>query len=104
MSINATIVRAPGYADHFKAKVIPGLGNVPARDGREELAVVTFGEGELAVVPARCVVTGLDLVKRFELDYDWSVRKWGVRHAFGGPFVYYGSDENDCRAWHLRKL
>lgn len=104
MAVNdVTVVRHRGFRDHFKAKVIPGLGSIPAVDGRGELAVVTFGEGELTVVPARCVVYGLDLVKRFELDYDWHADSWGIRHAFDGPFVFHGS-ENDCRAWHLRKL
>lgn len=94
-----TIVKAPGYPDHFKATVIPGLGDIPARDDRGMLAVITWGDGEVAVVPARCVVHGLDLVKRFELDYDWYENSWGVRHAFDGPFVAYLRSEAACKMW-----
>lgn len=104
MANEATIVGAPGYIEHFKAKVIPGLGDIPARDSRGSLAVITWGDGELAVVPARCVVMGaVDLVKRFEVDYDWGVNSWGVRHAFDGPFVHWGSEE-ECETWIERKV
>lgn len=96
-----TIVRAKGFAGHFRAEVI--VHRVPAVDGQGDLSVVVFGEGEITVVPARCVVRGLDLVKRFETDFDWQEDSWGVRHAFGGPFVFYGS-KGDCRVWIGRKI
>lgn len=103
MANEATIVRAPGHPEHLKAKVIPGLGKVPARDGRGELAVITWGDGELAVVPSRCVVMGaVDLVKRFEVEYDWYEDLWGVRHAFDGPFVRWGT-KAECEAFIARK-
>lgn len=105
MSNEATIVGAPGYAEHFKAKVIPGLGDIPAKDRRGNLAVITWGDGELAFVPARCVVMGaVDLVKRFEVDYDWHADSWGVRHAYDGPFVYHHANESACEAWIEEKV
>lgn len=104
MSNEVTIVEAPGYADHFKAQVIPGLESVPARDNRGELAVITWGDGEIGVVPARCVIRGVDLVKRYEVDYDWHLNQWGVRHAYDGPFVHYGRNESACRAWIRSKV
>lgn len=103
MANEVTVVGAPGYVEHFKAKVIPGLGNIPARGSRGNLAVITWGDGELAAVPANCVVPGVDLVKRFEVDYDWGVDSWGVRHAFDGPFVHWGSEE-ECETWIERKV
>lgn len=105
MANEATIVRAPGYAEHFRAKVIPGLGNIPARDDRGSLAVITFGDREIAVVPAHCVVMGsVDLVKRFEVDYDWFEDSWGVRHAFNGPFVHHGYTSTSCHGWIKKKV
>lgn len=102
MSNEATIVQAPGYAKHFKATVI--LDGYLVADSRRKLAVVTWGDGEVAVVPSECVVLGpVDLVKRFELDFDWDEMSWGIRHAFGGPFIFHGG-ENECRAFHLSKL
>lgn len=46
-----TVTNAPGF-DDFEATVIPGLGRIPARDGRGDLAVVADGDGEVFVVPA----------------------------------------------------
>jgi len=105
MTNTVTVVKARGYQEHFKAKVIPGLGDIPARDDRGTLAVVTFDDGELAVVPSSRVVYGLDLVKRLEVDFDWQEGpegSWGVRHAFGGPFIFYG-EMGECMRWALRK-
>lgn len=105
MANEATIVRAPGYPEHFKAKVVPGLENIPARDGRGELTVITWGDDEVAVVPARCVVRGsVDLVKRFEAEFDWEVRQWGVRHAFGGPFIHFLPRREAAEAWIAWRL
>lgn len=49
------IVGAPGYADHTRGRLIPGLGNVRVADDRGELAVVVLEVDHLAVVPASCV-------------------------------------------------
>jgi hypothetical protein len=103
MANEITVVGAPGYLEHFRAKLIPGLGDMPARDDRGNLAVITYGDGELTVVPSSCVVTGLDLVKRLELDYDWHEESWGVRHAFGGPFIFHGP-EITCRLYRRLKV
>lgn len=103
MANEVTVVRAPSYPDHFRAKLIPGLGDIPAKDSRGNLAVITWGDGEIGVVPARCIVQGaVDWVKRFEVDFDWFENSWGVRHAFGGPFVHHGAPV-ECQWWIKRK-
>lgn len=47
-------VNAPGM-EPFTGRVIPGLGDLPARDDRGPLAIVADQEGDLYVVPACCV-------------------------------------------------
>lgn len=51
------VLDAPNY-ETFVARVIPGLGHIPARDDRGELAVV-FADPDLGeparAVPSRCV-------------------------------------------------
>ena len=54
MSDKVKVSGVPGYAD-FQATVIPGLGQIQGVDGRGDLAVVSTEEGELLVVPSRCV-------------------------------------------------
>lgn len=50
------VVDAPSYANCV-ARVIPGLGRLPARDSRGELTVVATDCGDVLVVPTRCIAT-----------------------------------------------
>lgn len=103
MANEITVIGHEGFPEHFRARLIPGLGQCPDRDGRGEVAVITYGLGEMAVVPSSCVVKGVDLVKRLEVDYDFDYQSWGVRHAFGGPFIFYGA-KVACSVHRRRKL
>ncbi len=100
---NVTVIGAPGYVEHFKARY---MLRIEAVDDRGDIAVVIHeGGDDVAVVPADCVVVGLDLVKRFELDWEWDFTPgtWGVRHAFRGPYVFKGS-RDECVRWLEAKL
>lgn len=96
--MNVHVVNAPGYRKAFKAKLVPGMDEVPVPDTRGTVSVVVHGEAEeLAVVPAGCVIRGVDLVKRYEVDYDYDKGQWGVRLAYDGPFVYH--EHGGMSAW-----
>lgn len=60
MAQNVIVRGAPGFQDEFEAELVPGMGHVPAVDGRGDLAVVLvqhlLGDKDPLVVPAECIV------------------------------------------------
>lgn len=74
MAQHVEVNGAPGFVDHFKAVLIPGLDHLKnIRNHAEEVAVVLTEAGDLHVVPSS-TVTHVDSPEAARYRAEWAVK------------------------------